>query len=144
MVKAISLHFYKIKFIKNFFLNINKMIEPIYKSTFAGLHKWYVHVFEKFGWMILAKHEAQTSKSSELRNRMNHKIIGYKNMIVSLHEALYEKKSIYSENDRKIDLQNMITNVETLFSYLNKIHIISSKRKSPKRKSHKRKSHTRK
>ena len=65
-------------------------------------------------------------------------------MIVSLHEALYEKKSIYSENDRKIDLQNMITNVETLFSYLNKIHIISSKRKSPKRKSHKRKSHTRK
>ena len=115
---------------------------PVYKATFAGLHKWYTHVFEKFGWMILANHESSSSSSDVLRKRMAFKLTGYENMILSLQEAIDEKQKRFTESDRKDDLAIMASNVETLLKYCNTVKDIPAdgrkRRRSKKKRSSRR------
>ena len=115
---------------------------PVYKATFAGLHKWYTHVFEKFGWMILANHESSSSSSDVLRKRMAFKLTGYENMILSLQEAIDEKQKRFTESDRKDDLAIMASNVETLLKYWNTVKDIPAdgrkRRRSKKKRSSRR------
>ena len=115
---------------------------PVYKATFAGLHKWYTHVFEKFGWMILANHESSSSSSDVLRKRMAFKLTGYENMILSLQEAIDEKQKRFTESDRKDDLAIMASNFETLLKYWNTVKDIPAdgrkRRRSKKKRSSRR------
>ena len=63
-------------------------------ATFYGLHKWETAMFEKFGWMVLAKNEGN-----------NLKIKSYMHSIHCLKEMLIKKMGEVNEKDRKDDLK---------------------------------------
>lgn len=66
---------------------------PMHASTFHGLHEWYDAIFEKLGWMVLAKEKGY-----------GYKIPVYKKSIQHLLESIQHVMSEYSEADRKHDL----------------------------------------
>lgn len=72
-----------------------------YNATYHGLHKWYVAMFEKLGWMVLAK----------CKGGMELKIAAYKESIQHLKRELECKLDAVSEHDRKLDLKIMHENV---------------------------------
>lgn len=74
-----------------------------HEYTCHGLHKWYVSMFEKLGWMLLAK-----------RNGWHDKIDTYKNSVHRLEEAIVNKHKHTKDTDRKIDLEIMLKNVQVL------------------------------
>ena len=73
-------------------------------ATFAGLEEWNKRLFEKLGWMHLAKSNI-TSKSNELKNFSLHKIKMYKKEVTFLGLAILNKYNSITENDRKSDLK---------------------------------------
>ena len=78
--------------------------------TFAGLHMWYKAEFEKFGWMLLAKHK-----------RMYAKVDQYKNTLVKLKEGIACKHATVHERDRKDDLAILLDHVTILCAQAHKI-----------------------
>ena len=78
-------------------------------TTMHGLHEWYVAMFEKLGWMILAKNK-----------KYNDKIAAYKNSIRRLKHELEQKIEQVEEHDRKTDLKIMHHNVCLLMDHVNK------------------------
>jgi hypothetical protein len=80
-----------------------------HEHTYHGLHEWYVAMFEKLGWMLLAK-----------RNGWNDKVITYKNSVQRLEEAILSKHKHVKEADRKMDLKIMLDNVEVLKKHIHK------------------------
>ena len=74
-----------------------------HEHTCHGLHKWYVAMFEKLGWMILAQ-----------RNGWHDKVMTYKNSVQRLEEAIVEKHKHTKDADRKADLKIMLENVQCL------------------------------
>lgn len=74
-----------------------------HEHTCHGLHKWYVGMFEKLGWMILAQ-----------RNGWHDKVMTYKNSVQRLEEAIVEKHKHTKDADRKADLKIMLENVQCL------------------------------
>ena len=74
-----------------------------HEHTCHGLHEWYVGMFEKRGWMILAK-----------RNGWNDKIYTYKYSVHILEEAIIDKHKHMKDADRKRDLAIMLENVQCL------------------------------
>lgn len=78
-----------------------------HEHTYDGLHKWYVGMFEKLGWMLLAK-----------RNGWNDKIITYKNSVHRLEEAILYKHRHVKEADHKMDLKIMLDNVVVLKEHI--------------------------
>lgn len=81
-----------------------------YDCTFYGLHKWHDAMFEKLGWMAMAKHH-----NNDL------KIRAYKDGIQNLLECIQRKINNTIDQDRKNDLQILITNVECLKSCTDKL-----------------------
>ena len=63
-------------------------------ATFYGLHKWETALFEKLGWMVLAKNEGN-----------NIKIKAYMYSIYYLKSMLMKKMGEVQEKDRKDDLK---------------------------------------
>jgi hypothetical protein len=75
----------------------------MYHTTYHGLEKWFVHVFESFGWMTLAKNQKRTVK-----------ITAYKDSVKNLHAALRERLAVTKDAVHKMDLENLLYNVAVL------------------------------
>jgi len=75
----------------------------MYHTTVHGLEKWYTHLFEHLGWMVLAK-----------RDRRNGKVNAYKEGVAHLHEAIVERLKVIKDPDHKYDLRQLLFNVKTL------------------------------
>jgi len=80
-----------------------------HEHTYDGLHEWYVAMFEKLGWMLLAK-----------RNGWNDKVMTYINSVQRLEEAIISKHKHIKEADRKMDLKIMLDNVKVLKEHVHK------------------------
>jgi len=78
-------------------------------ATFHGLHHWYTEMFEKLGWMIIAKHKKYDTK-----------IAAYKNAITLLKTELEEKIEQVENHDKQTDLKIMHYNVCLLMEHVNK------------------------
>lgn len=88
----------------------NKKLHPSSvpcEHTCHGLHEWYVSMFEKLGWMLLAK-----------RNGWNDKVATYKNSIHRLEEAVVHKHKHTKDMDRKRDLEIMLKNIHVLSEHI--------------------------
>ena len=80
-----------------------------HEYTYHGLHVWYVSMFEKLGWMLLAQ-----------KNGWNDKVITYKNSVHRLEEAILDKHHRVKEADHKMDLKIMLENVKCLKEHIDK------------------------
>ncbi len=66
---------------------------PEHAATMRGLYGWYQAMFEKLGWMVLAKAKGQTSKIAE-----------YKRGITRLLDSIKHVMSEYEDHNRIHDL----------------------------------------
>ena len=74
-----------------------------YHTTVHGLEKWHQRMFEKLGWMVLAK-----------RDKRKHKLMAYKEGVAHLHKAITERLAIIQDPDNKYDLEQLLFNVHSL------------------------------
>jgi hypothetical protein len=79
------------------------------KVTMAGLQHWYVEMFEKLGWMILAKSKGMTDK-----------INTYRNSLYRLKMALEQKMTSVNNTDSKNDVVIMLDHVNVLIRHVEK------------------------
>ena len=77
-----------------------------YTVTYHGLNRWYEAMFEKLGWMVLAKRDGYSSKVSE-----------YKKGLAHLRDAIAEKAKVMHDEDKKMDLIILHKNVLTLIDH---------------------------
>ena len=75
-------------------------------ATFNDLTQWYIHCFENFGWMILAK-----------KHGFQNKIDCYKNELSRLKQALQAKVNSIQDIDTKNDLQIMANYTSILLDH---------------------------
>jgi predicted lipoprotein len=78
-------------------------------ATMHGLHHWYSEMFEKLGWMILAKDRGMTDK-----------IHTYVNSLHRLATALEQKVAKVHDVDHKEDLLIMWKNTKILLEHAQK------------------------
>lgn len=78
-------------------------------STFHGLYCWNKYLFEKLGWMILAKSDGHKIQ-----------IDAYKNSINELISHLQSKKKSLKDVDRKKDIQILLDNSKILKSHVDR------------------------
>ena len=76
---------------------------PMHAMTFCGVSEWHKSMFEKFGWMLLAKEKGY-----------GFKVVAYKKAIDHLLMTIKHLMGEYEENDRKHDLAVLLMNVECL------------------------------
>ena len=84
-------------------LKFSKTRKCKHQATNDGLIKWYNDMFEKLGWMMLAK-----------SNGMKDKIVSYKHSINRLREHLECKIMETFDMDKINDLKIMLNNVKIL------------------------------
>ena len=90
--------------------SVNMSSLPENAATFHGLHHWHKEMFEKLGWMVLAKAKG-----------MNYKIDVYKKSIDHLIKSIKHVSAEYEEADRKHDLNVLLMQVECLKDTVSKI-----------------------
>ena len=88
---------------------VKKMKFAPIEHTYPCIVKWYQAMFEKLGWMILAKEYG-----------MKDKIATYKNSLQRLKEAILKKHEDMSDSDNVKDLEIMLKNVNMLIKHANK------------------------
>jgi len=81
-----------------------------YQVTYIGIHKWTRAMFEKFGWMLLAK-----------RNKHELKLEAYKESIQHLMEAIEERYKVTKCPEKKQDLVILLGNVKTLWNHVKSV-----------------------
>jgi len=82
--------------------------------TFHGLHEWHKAMFEKLGWMIMAK-----------EHKSDIKIESYLDSITRLEKCLEKKLTDTKDTDRQDDLKILLDNVKCLESCANRLMKIS-------------------
>jgi len=75
-------------------------------ATYRGIHDWYHAMFEKLGWMIIAK-----------RHGMMDKVSTYKNSLDRLKQTILKKHKLTVDKDKKTDLMIMLDNLEILIAH---------------------------
>jgi len=75
------------------------------ENTILGLHKWYVNVFEKLGWMLLCRGDGE-------------KIKVYHDGIVKLIGKLQLRHDTSDDNDTKDDMRIMMDNTKILLIHV--------------------------
>jgi hypothetical protein len=86
---------------------MKKMDKCYNPATIHGFHRWYIAMFEKLGWMVLAK----------AKGDMNDKIMSYKKSLQRLENKLECKIHAVHEHDSKMDLEIMLQNVKILLAH---------------------------
>ena len=79
-------------------------------ATYAGLKEWYKSMFEKLGWIILAKSKGY----------MEDKVDSYKKGLYRLQDKLECKMNEIQDPDKKTDLSIMNKNVSVLIAHVNR------------------------
>lgn len=79
-------------------------------ATTQGLHKWSCHLFETFGWMLLAKNKGYDAK-----------IVAYKESLAHLQTSLQNKIKKVKDTDTKDDLKILLENVMILKQTVSKV-----------------------
>ena len=79
-------------------------------ATIYGLQEWYVAMFEKLGWMVLAKS----------KGHMNDKIVSYKLSLNRLEEKIRCKIKTTFDIDKQTDLRLMLQDVRILIDHVYK------------------------
>ena len=82
---------------------------PRHAATFHGLHKWYNHVFEQLGWMVLAHAKGYKFKIS-----------AYKKSIHHLMQSLEHVAAEYKDQNRVHDLRVLLMNTRALKEHVDK------------------------
>ena len=75
--------------------------------TFVGLHLWYKSMYEKLGWMVLAKSKG-----------MNDKVEEYKIGLVRLQSSIDCKLKMMFDKDKRDDLEIMRDHVRVLITHV--------------------------
>ena len=78
-------------------------------ATFDGIHGWYKAMFEKLGWMILAKSKGMGEKTAH-----------YKHSIERLCTAITQKKENTHDIDKINDLDLLLKDAEVLLEHAKK------------------------
>jgi len=78
-------------------------------ATFDGIHGWYKAMFEKLGWMILAKSKGICEKTAH-----------YKHSIERLRTTIIQKKENTHDIDKINDLDILLIDVDILLSHVKK------------------------
>ena len=82
---------------------------PKYASTMKSIHGCYVALFEKFGWMILAKAKGY-----------DYKVSAYKKSIQNLERTIQHVMSEYESENRKHDLGVLLIHLYVLRQHVMK------------------------
>lgn len=80
--------------------------EPNYNASSLDIRDFYKSLFEKMGWMILAK-----------SNGMNAEVANYKKSLELLRQMLYTKGTQTLDKPMRDDLNIMISNVNVLLNH---------------------------
>jgi hypothetical protein len=78
-----------------------------FPAATAGLMKWYVNLYEKLGWMVLAKHQGMVLAMDF-----------YKRAITVLKERIICKIDSVRDYDKRNDLRVVLDNVIVLEKYV--------------------------
>jgi hypothetical protein len=76
---------------------------PKNSMTLDGLTKWYAHLFDKLGWMVIAKAKGCSSKLTQYKKSIDHFLTTAKKV-----------KSEYENHNRKHDIDIYVANMEAL------------------------------
>ena len=68
-------------------------------ATFHGIQAWYVDMFEKLGWMILAKHRGMTDKTETYKH-------GLRRLLMAVEKKMRDTKDFDRKQDLKIIHEN--------------------------------------
>lgn len=82
---------------------------PKNMATSHGLQKWFKHLFEQLGWMVLAKEKG-----------LDYKISAYKKSIDHFLRSVKHVSSEYENHNRKHDLNVLHTQMECLKDFVSK------------------------
>ncbi len=74
-----------------------------YETTYINIHKWFSHIFETFGWVVLANAEGDSDK-----------VAAYTKNITKLKSALQHKWRTSKDEDRLADIVIMLRKVDIL------------------------------
>ena len=82
---------------------------PSLMGTQSGIDKWHDVMFDKLGWMVLAKEKG-----------LDYKVEAYKKSLVRLVAMIKHVSSEYESHNRKHDLNVTLLNVMCLKSFVEK------------------------
>jgi hypothetical protein len=77
-----------------------------YDATYHSINHWYKSMYEKLGWMILAKNHGMVDK-----------VVAYKNSLERLRCAIEKKMKKTRDHDKKDDLKIMHTDLLVLIEH---------------------------
>lgn len=82
---------------------------PEMMGTMFGVNRWFRAMYEKLGWMVLAKAKGLT-----------HKVVEYKRNLARLVRMIEQLMSEYMNMNRIHDLKVLHIEARTLLAYVNK------------------------